>query len=103
MIWDETGQYAMARHATAFYGICVMAWHGAVCDMAWYGMAWYGMVWYGMVWDGMGRYGSPPASHGFTRRGGGASITIIPAEREDCSRIYIVWVASVCLSILKIK
>ena len=29
---------------------------------------------------------SPPASHGFTRRGGGASITIIPAEREDCSQ-----------------
>ena len=57
MIWDETGQYAMARHATAFYGICVMAWHGAVGNMAWYGMAWYGMVWYGMVWDGMGRYG----------------------------------------------
>ena len=39
---------------------------------------------------------APPASHGFTRRSGGASITIIPAEREDCSRIYIVWVASVC-------
>ena len=29
---------------------------------------------------------SPLASHGVTRRGGGASITIIPAEREDCSQ-----------------
>jgi hypothetical protein len=53
MVWDETGQYAMARHATAFYGICVMAWHGAVCDMAWYGMAWYGMVWFSLVWYGV--------------------------------------------------
>ena len=43
-------------------------------------------------------YYSPPASHGFTRRSGGASITIIPAEREDCSRIYIVWVENVLVA-----
>ena len=59
--------------------------------MVWYGMVWYavGMVWYGMVWYGMVWYGSPPASRGFTRRGGGASITIIPAEREDSAGFYI--------------
>ena len=31
---------------------------------------------------------SHPASHGFTRRGGGASITIVPAEREDSAGFY---------------
>ena len=38
---------------------------------------------------------SPPASRGFTRRGGGASITIIPAEREDSAGFYIALDASV--------
>ena len=38
---------------------------------------------------------SPPASRGFTRRGGGASITVIPAEREDSAGFYIVWVENV--------
>ena len=49
-------------------------------------------------------YYSPPASHGFTRRGGGASITIIPAEREDSAGFYIALdEVCVCPSILKIK
>ena len=47
-------------------------------------------------------YYSPPASHGFTRRGGGASITIIPAEREDSAGFYIALDASV-RRFLKIK
>ena len=41
---------------------------------------------------------SPPASRGFTRRGGGASITIIPAEREDSAGFYIVWVENVLVA-----
>ena len=41
------------------------------------------------IWTRLGHCHSPPASHGFTRRGGGASITIIPAEREDSAGFYI--------------
>ena len=54
-----------------------------------YAAAWSANVLDASLSGSTARVYSPPASRGFTRRGGGASITIIPAEREDSAGFYI--------------